>query len=188
MAFALFVLYLACSYVQPGEIVPSLAPYRLTFWIGMAGLVLLVGPGALTGVGAVDPAGALVLFGADLAWAYGSLLSRRAPLPSSALLATLRKGAASGEVRADIHLPTLADRICQSMLHVGLDVIRHKAAADRVAGVLCQILLHGLASRPPSDAELDRPPTMTLHHPCIMVYMERTTIVAPRATQRPQPS
>jgi AcrR family transcriptional regulator len=49
----------------------------------------------------------------------------------------------------------LADRICQTMLHVGLDVIRNDAAADRVAGILCRILLHGLASRPHSDAELD---------------------------------
>ena len=45
------------------------------------------------------------------------------------MLATLRRGASSGEVRSDIHLATLADRICQSMLHVGLDVIRHDAAA-----------------------------------------------------------
>ena len=51
---------------------------------------------------------------------------------------------------------TLADRICQTMLHVGLDVIRHEAAADRVAALLCRILLHGLASRPPDDAELEQ--------------------------------
>jgi AcrR family transcriptional regulator len=42
------------------------------------------------------------------------------------------------------------------MLHVGLDVIRHDAASDRVAAVLCRILLHGLAQRPPGDGELDR--------------------------------
>jgi AcrR family transcriptional regulator len=72
------------------------------------------------------------------------------------MLATLRKGRASGSVRSDVDLPTLADRICQTMLHVGLDVIRHDAAADQVAAVLCRILWHGLASRPPSDAELDR--------------------------------
>jgi AcrR family transcriptional regulator len=74
----------------------------------------------------------------------------------AAMLATLRAGRASGYIRPDIDLPTLADRVCQTMLHVGLDVIRHNAAADRVAAILCQILLHGLASRPPSDAELDR--------------------------------
>jgi len=73
-----------------------------------------------------------------------------------AMLATLRAGRRSGYIRPDIDLPTLADRICQTMLHVGLDVIRHNAAVDQVAAILCQILLHGLASRPPSDAELDR--------------------------------
>jgi AcrR family transcriptional regulator len=84
-------------------------------------------------------------------------LAQRPPgAVQAAVLASLRTGAASGEVRSDIHLPMLADRICQSMLHVGLDVIRHDAAADQVAAVLCRILWHGLASRPPSDAELDR--------------------------------
>jgi AcrR family transcriptional regulator len=73
-----------------------------------------------------------------------------------AMRATLRAGRWSGAIRPDIDLPTLADRICQTMMHVGLDVIRHDAAADRVASTLCQILLHGLASRPPTDAELDR--------------------------------
>ena len=84
-------------------------------------------------------------------------LARRPPTAIQvAMLAALRAGRWSGYIRADLDLPTLADRICQSMLHVGLDVIRHNAAADRVAPVLCQILLHGLASRPYGDAELDR--------------------------------
>jgi AcrR family transcriptional regulator len=73
-----------------------------------------------------------------------------------AMRATLRAGRWSGTLRPELDLPTLADRICQTMLHVGLDVIRHDAAPDRVAATLCQILLHGLASRPPGDAELDR--------------------------------
>jgi len=74
----------------------------------------------------------------------------------TAMLATLRAGRWSGYIRPDIDLSTLADRICQAMLHVGLDPIRHNAAADQVAGVQCQIVLKGLASRPPDDAELDR--------------------------------
>jgi AcrR family transcriptional regulator len=72
-----------------------------------------------------------------------------------AMLAALEAGRSSGWIRPEIDLPMLADRICQTMLHVGLDVIRHKAATDRVAAVLCRILLNGLASRPPSDAKLD---------------------------------
>jgi AcrR family transcriptional regulator len=42
------------------------------------------------------------------------------------------------------------------MMHVGLDVIRHTAAADQTAALLCRIMLQGLASRPYSDGELDR--------------------------------
>ena len=84
-------------------------------------------------------------------------LAQRPPIAiQQAMLHTLRAGRWSGYIRPDIDLPTLADRICQSMLHVGLDVIRHKAAADQVAAILCRILLQGLASRPPGDAELDR--------------------------------
>jgi AcrR family transcriptional regulator len=84
-------------------------------------------------------------------------LAQRPPgAVQAAMLAALRAGRASGTIRPEIDLPMLADRICQTMLHVGLDVIRHKAATDRVAEVLCRILLHGLASRPPADTELDR--------------------------------
>jgi AcrR family transcriptional regulator len=84
------------------------------------------------------------------------LAQRRPSAVQGAMLATLRAGRWSGFIRPELDLPTLADRICQTMLHVGLDVIRHDAAADRVAAILCRILLYGLASRPPSDAELDR--------------------------------
>ena len=73
-----------------------------------------------------------------------------------AMLQTLRAGRWSGYIRPDIDLPTLADRICQSTLHAGLDVIRHNASPEQVATVLCRIMLQGLASRPPSDEELDR--------------------------------
>jgi AcrR family transcriptional regulator len=84
-------------------------------------------------------------------------LAQRPPSAAQmAMLATLRAGRSRGYIRSDIDLPTLADRICQTMLHVGLDVIRHNAPADQVATILCQILLHGLATRPYSDAELDR--------------------------------
>ena len=84
-------------------------------------------------------------------------LAQRPPIGiQQAMLQTLRAGRWSGYLRPDVDLPTLADRICQSMLHVGLDVIRHNAAADEVAAVMCRILLQGLASRSRSDAELDR--------------------------------
>jgi AcrR family transcriptional regulator len=73
-----------------------------------------------------------------------------------AMLATLRAGRRRGSIRPDVDLPMLADRMCQTMLHVGLDVIRHDAAPDQVASLLCRIALHGLASRAPTDGNLDR--------------------------------
>jgi AcrR family transcriptional regulator len=72
-----------------------------------------------------------------------------------AMLQTLRAGRWSGFIRSDIDLPTLADRICQTMMHVGLDIIRHTGAADQTAVVMCRIMLHGLASRDYTDRELN---------------------------------
>jgi AcrR family transcriptional regulator len=79
-----------------------------------------------------------------------------------AMLQTLRAGRWSGYIKPDIDLPTLADRICQTMLQVGLDVMRHNSPADQVAEVLCRIILQGLAAPAksgqsgPTDAALDR--------------------------------
>lgn len=52
MAYALFLLYLVVSYIHPAEIIPELAPYRVTFWIGITALAgaiasLLGGSGRL---------------------------------------------------------------------------------------------------------------------------------------------
>jgi AcrR family transcriptional regulator len=73
-----------------------------------------------------------------------------------AMLQTLRAARWSGYIKPDIDLPVLADRICQSMLQVGLHVIRDKAAPEQVAGLMCRIILQGLAARQPSDAALDK--------------------------------
>lgn len=72
-----------------------------------------------------------------------------------AMLETLRAGRWAGEIRTDIDLPILADRICQTMLHVGLDVIRNNAPSAKVATLLCRIILHGLASGRPTDEQLN---------------------------------
>jgi drug/metabolite transporter (DMT)-like permease len=56
---------------------------------GFAGIVLLVGPGQVSGGnGGVDPLGAAALTLAALSWAVGSLYSRGARLPASPLLGT----------------------------------------------------------------------------------------------------
>ena len=47
--------------------------------LGFAGLVTLVGPGALVGHGAVNPVGATALLLGSLAWAAGSIVAQRQP-------------------------------------------------------------------------------------------------------------
>ena len=89
-----------------------------------------------------------------------------------AMLQTLRAGRWSGYIRPDIDLPTLADRICQSMMHVGLDVIRHTAAADQTAALLCRIMLQGLATRLHTDEELDRSSAFTAAEEAIKTWAD----------------
>jgi AcrR family transcriptional regulator len=86
------------------------------------------------------------------------LAQQRPTAALEAMLQTLRAARWSGYLRSDVDLPVLADRIVQTMLQVGLDVIRHNAGADKVATLLCRILLEGLAAVPPTDADLDRSP------------------------------
>ena len=84
-------------------------------------------------------------------------LTQQAPTAvQEAMLQTLRAGRWSGYIKPDIDLPTLADRICQTMLQVGLAVMRHNSSPDQVAELLCRIILQGLAARPPTDSALDR--------------------------------
>jgi AcrR family transcriptional regulator len=100
------------------------------------------------------------------------LLQKPPTAVQQAMLQTLRAGKWSGYIRSDIDLPTLADRICQTMMHVGLDIIRHTAPADQTALVLCRILLHGLAARPPSDRELDRSPAFAAAEAAIKTWSD----------------
>jgi AcrR family transcriptional regulator len=100
------------------------------------------------------------------------LLQKPPTAVQQAMLQTLRAGKWSGYIRSDIDLPTLADRICQTMMHVGLDIIRHTAPADQTALVLCRIMLHGLAARPPSDRELDGSPAFAAAEAAIKTWSD----------------
>jgi AcrR family transcriptional regulator len=82
--------------------------------------------------------------------------ARRPTAILEAMYQTLRAARWAGYLTTDVDLRVLADRICQTMLQVGLDVLRHNASADRVANLLCRIMLEGLATDRPSDTELDR--------------------------------
>ena len=64
--------------------------------LGLAGVGLLVGPADLGGADRVDPLGAALLVVASLAWAAGSLYSRRAAVPAVPLLATGMQQLAGG--------------------------------------------------------------------------------------------
>ncbi len=102
------------------------------------------------------------------------LLQKPPTAVQQAMLQMLRAGKWGGYIRSDIDLPTLADRICQTMMHVGLDVVRHTAAADQAAVVLWRIMLHGLASRPHSDRELDRSPAFAAAEAAIETWSDET--------------
>ena len=84
-------------------------------------------------------------------------LARRRPVAlQRAMLETLRAGRWSGYIKSDVDLALLADQMCQTLLHVGLDILGPNDAADVEASVLCRILLDGLAQDPPSDTQLDQ--------------------------------
>jgi AcrR family transcriptional regulator len=100
------------------------------------------------------------------------LLHRPPEAIQRAMLQTLRAGRWSGYIRPELDLPSLADRICQTMLHVGLDVIRHKARPAQVAAVSCRIMLDGLASRMPSDTKLNRSPARALANELILTWAD----------------
>lgn len=64
--------------------------------LGFAGLITLVGPGALAGHGAVDRTGAAALVAGSLAWAAGSVISQRLPRPAVPLYAVGMQMVAGG--------------------------------------------------------------------------------------------
>ncbi|UGT99163.1 TetR/AcrR family transcriptional regulator [Mycobacterium intracellulare] len=83
------------------------------------------------------------------------LLSARPTTLQYTMTQILAAGVANGLLRSPVALSALADRICQSLMHVGLDVIRHNADAEDVATLLCRIMTTGLSTRAPTDDELD---------------------------------
>ncbi|WP_304118059.1 TetR/AcrR family transcriptional regulator [Mycolicibacterium bacteremicum] len=102
------------------------------------------------------------------------LTKRRPEGVQSAMLQLLRAGRWSGFIRPELDLPTLADRLCQSMLHVGLDVIRHKGTSDQVATLLCRIHLHGLAGSEISDVQFDRSAAFAAANEVVKSWSEST--------------
>jgi drug/metabolite transporter (DMT)-like permease len=75
------------DWVRPRGERPT-ATVMLGVIVGLAGLVVLVGPGELTGHGTVDATAAIVLVLASLAWAAGSVYNRFGALPESPAMST----------------------------------------------------------------------------------------------------
>ena len=86
-------------------------------------------------------------------------VAKRSPLAiEGAMLEILRAGRKAGEIRPGIDLETLADRLCQVLLHISLGVFREVRGADEVPAIRCRTLLDGVVVDPPSDSALDRSP------------------------------
>lgn len=85
------------DWIRPNGVRPGIGVV-VGLVVGLAGLVILIGPSALNPTAASDEAarngegvvliGAIVLMLASLSWAVGSIYSRYTPLPKSAFVAT----------------------------------------------------------------------------------------------------
>ena len=82
------------DWVRPGGTRPR-AGVAVGIIVGMAGIVLLVGPGSLA-TERIDPAGAAALIFGSLSWAIGSLYSRHSDLPRNPIFATGMEMVAGG--------------------------------------------------------------------------------------------
>ena len=99
-------------------------------------------------------------------------LARRRPAKiQAAMLHILRIGPRNGYTRPDFDLPTVADRICQSILYAGLDPVYHSASVDKLAKLKTQILMEGLAVDSPADADLDKSEAFALAENVIETWL-----------------
>lgn len=84
-------------------------------------------------------------------------LARRTPRSiDDAMLKILQAGQAAGKLRPGIDLRSLAEQICQSMLHVGVGQSHRVSGAERAPSLKCEFLLSGLSSKIPDFRKLDR--------------------------------
>jgi AcrR family transcriptional regulator len=101
-------------------------------------------------------------------------LVQRAPVPiQRAVLDTLRAMRWTGALRPNLDLPMIANRVGQTMLHVGLDLNRRQEPAERVVEVLSRILLDGLATTEAADARLDASDAFAAADQAIRTWFDR---------------
>jgi len=90
--------------------------------------------------------------------------------PIAAMRALLDAAAAHGYLAAAVDRSVLAEQLCQTMLHIGLSVLHRENSADRVATVVCRLLLDGLPAEPASPAALDRSAALRAAHDSIATW------------------
>jgi AcrR family transcriptional regulator len=88
-----------------------------------------------------------------------ALVSRPPAAVVAAMHETLQVARSAGFIRSGIDLEALAGRICLTMLSVGTGLFQNHPI-DRVADVLGDVFLFGLANETPSNSDLDRSSAM----------------------------
>ena len=84
-------------------------------------------------------------------------LARQTPSAiHAAMVEMLEAARAGGGIRAAVDVNLLAERLCQSMLHIGVGVSYLSPTGDQVPELRLKIFLHGIASRSPSKRALDQ--------------------------------
>lgn len=83
------------DWMRPGGVRPT-KEVIAGLTLGLTGVVLLIGPAELGGVGDVNLVGAGIILLASLSWSIGSLYARQAPLPASPLMTTALEMLAGG--------------------------------------------------------------------------------------------
>jgi AcrR family transcriptional regulator len=76
------------------------------------------------------------------------------------MLEALRMGQRARYIRPRVNLAMLAQRLCQSMLQVGVGVFHRLPGGEQTPVIKCRMLLDGLATDPPNDAILDHSPAL----------------------------
>jgi AcrR family transcriptional regulator len=74
----------------------------------------------------------------------------------AAMVALLEAARTTGELRRGFDVASLAERLCQSMLHVGIGMFVGRPGDHHMPALTTKVLLDGVAVRTPTNAELDR--------------------------------
>ena len=134
------------DWLRPGGVRPRTAMF-LGLVLGLAGILILVGPRAIIGEGNVDEIGALIMLAGSIAWAVGSLMTRGNKPGSPIVFAALQMLAASaamgimGLVTGDLFAFSPANLTAKSVFSFFYLVI-----AGSIIGYTAYVYLLGMVS------------------------------------------